>query len=110
MDRPDQHALKQRPRGINRGLVALNVGLLAVLATVAIGTGANAQNASGRARGAYAIVGGDISYGNSNAFYVLDSVNQELLALRWESRGPTGDLMIIGRRDLEGDANARVGR
>lgn len=88
-----------------RGVLALNIVLLAVLALVVVtrdaGAGAGQPQ---RARGQYTMVGGDIVGGNTNAIYVLDSVNQELVAIRWSESQKR--LEGIGYRDLAADARA----
>lgn len=90
-------------------LVALNAALLAILAIVTLAPPlvASGQQAT-RARGRYTMVGGEIQGGNSNAIYVLDAANQEMVALRWDDSRKT--LLGIGYRDLNDDAQVRPGR
>ncbi len=101
-----------RPRRTSRALLALNGALIALLGFVTLGPDANAQGESrDRLRGEYVLVGGDIPFGNENAIYILDSANQEMVAVRWtSSSGAAGKLEAIGYRDLAADAEARIGR
>ncbi len=90
----------------DRGLIALNVVLLVLLAGVTLSsTGVVGQSQpAGRSRGDYTAVGGAIQGGNANAIYVLDAVNQELIALRWNES--TKSLEGIDYRNLARDAAA----
>jgi len=98
-----------------RGLIALNAALLGVLALVTLGpdAGAQAQPAdpaaqSGRQRGAYTMVGGGLPSGNTSGIWILDTTNQEMIAMVWDlSRNRFSP---IGFRDLDVDAQARQGR
>ncbi|MCC5822797.1 MAG: hypothetical protein LAT64_05280 [Phycisphaerales bacterium] len=84
-----------------RGLVVLNAVLLAALVGVSVVPHAGAQNQPNRARGEYTLVGGEISGGNSNAIYVLDAANREMIALLYE---PSRRLIQgVGYRDLATD-------
>ncbi len=86
-------------------LIALNVGLLVVLGVVSI---AQAQPGA-RARGNYAMVGGEyLGGGGANAVYILDAANQELIAVKWDEGRKVLD--GIGYRDLSKDAQMRGGR
>lgn len=89
-----------------RRAVAVNVVLLAVLVSLSLGPGAGAQPAGGpaRARGEYTMLSGKTNTGNTNAVYVLDAANQELIALRWDASRQR--LITIGYRDLDADAKA----
>jgi len=105
-------ARKQRI-GATGALVGLNAVLLGVLAFVEFGPLATAQPAdpaagTPRSRGEYMLVGGEIQTGNSNAVYVIDSVNQEMIVLRWEDGRNV--LSGIGYRDLNADLQARTRR
>lgn len=87
--------------GPRRGLLALNALLLAALGAVTFAPSAGAQNAVPRARGEYSLVGGVVSGANSNAVYVLDSANRELIALLWDDS--RRQINGIGYRDLAND-------
>ncbi|MEQ8769149.1 MAG: hypothetical protein RIB60_01415 [Phycisphaerales bacterium] len=101
-----------RARRTSPALLALNGALVAVLGFVTLGPDATAQGESpDRLRGEYVLVGGDIPFGNESAIYILDSANQEMVAVRWtSSSGASGKLEAIGYRDLRADTQARVGR
>lgn len=87
-----------------RALIALNLFLVGVLALVVVSPPLIAQGGAGRARGQYTLVGGRIQGGNSNAIYIVDATNQEMIAVRWdESRK---DIAAIGYRDLGLDAKS----
>jgi len=90
-----------------RGLIVLNAVLIGLLALVTLGPGARAQNAPARAPGEYLLVGGRMNGGNASAVWIIDSINQELITVRWdESRD---NLRGIGFRDLDTDAQAQAG-
>ncbi len=87
-----------RPR---RLLIALNLVLLLLLVAVVWSPVASAQR-GGRARGDYTMVSGRIQGGNTNAIYIVDSNNQDMIALRWNPG--TKALDGIGYRDLQEDS------
>ncbi len=93
-----------------RGLLALNIALLGVLAIVSLSPEADAENTqpAARARGAYTMVAGGIRTGNSSAIWVVDSANQELAVLRFNDSKQ--QLEGIGFRDIAEDAKRRPGR
>ncbi|PHQ81277.1 MAG: hypothetical protein COB69_04535 [Phycisphaera sp.] len=86
-------------------LIAVNVVLLVVLGAVSIAT----AQPGNRARGDYAMVGGEIlGGGGGNAVYILDASNQELIAVKWDTSRKVLD--GIGFRDLNRDSQERAGR
>jgi hypothetical protein len=92
-----------------RGLLALNAVLLAVLAVFTWGPLAGAQNAApARARGDYTMVAGKTNAGGPSAVYIVDSSNQELVALRWDQGKQ--QMVGLGYRSLQGDTRAIPGR
>jgi hypothetical protein len=94
-----------------KGLLALNAFLLLVLAAVTLAPGAHAQaggRPTARARGEYTMVSGRIVGGNSHAVYVVDTTNQEMLALLWNQSSRALD--VIGYRNLSADAAAQPTR
>jgi hypothetical protein len=105
--RPGQAS--EQPRGGRGGpwpLVAVNVALLAVLGVTAV---LPAQPAGNRAPGQYAMVGGEfLAGGGGNAVYILDSTNQDIVAVRWDQS--RGTLAGIGYQDLSAAAQGRPGR
>lgn len=90
-------------RSPTRRLLALNAALLALLVTVSVAPDADAQARAqpSRARGEYTMVGGKISGGNSNAVFVVDAANREMITLRWDSS--RRQMLGIGYRDLTTD-------
>jgi len=95
-----------------RRLLWINAGVLALLGAC-FAFPAGAQNGQPgqpgqRARGEYTMISGKISVGSSSAVYILDSVNQEMIALRWDNgrRSFTG----IGYRSLDLDSRLQPGR
>jgi len=89
------------------GLVGLNAALAVALLLVEFGPRAWAQPGDGpaRPRGEYTLIGGEIQTGNSDAVYVIDSVNQEMIVMTWEDG--RNNLNGIGYRDLDADSKAR---
>ncbi|MBS0537021.1 MAG: hypothetical protein JSR72_23430 [Proteobacteria bacterium] len=71
--------------GVDRRLLLLNAGLLAVLAAV---TWTSAQPAPApaavRPPGQYTLVSGRVQGGMSHVVYVLDAGNRELVAINWD--------------------------
>lgn len=86
-----------------RAAIAVNAVLLAALALVTLQPAATAQPApaSERPRGQYLLVGGDLATGSSNAVWITDTVNQELLAVRWDTS--RNRLQGLGYRNLRSD-------
>ncbi len=86
--------------GTMRGLIALNAALLIVLAAVTFAGSAEAQQQ--RQRGEYTMVGGAVSGASAGAVYIVDVINQELIALVYDhnNQAMTG----VGYRDLAQDA------
>jgi hypothetical protein len=93
-----------------RGLILLNAGLLAVLGAVTLAprSVAQGQGSAQRARGEYTLVAGRIIGGSTHAVYIIDTANQEMVAVRW-NEGQKG-LDGIGYRNLAADAQAQPGR
>ncbi|MCL4222024.1 MAG: hypothetical protein KJZ65_11725 [Phycisphaerales bacterium] len=92
----------------NRGLIALNLLLLAVLGAVTLPPIAGAQNERGRTRGEYTMVAGNLDVGGSDAVFIVDSANAEMIVMRWDHG--RGRLDGVGFRDLDLDSRANVGR
>jgi hypothetical protein len=87
-----------------RQLIAVNGVLLAL----AVATLAGAQVASQRARGEYTMLSGEITTGGPQAIYIVDSANQEIVALRWDQGRQS--LGALGYRNIASDAAAKPGR
>ena len=90
-----------------RALVVLNGVLIAVLGAVVLAPSSLAQRGS-RARGEYTMVSGRIIGGNANAVYIVDSSNQEMIAVRWNESSKSLD--GLGYRDISADAQTQPGR
>ncbi|MFI4897657.1 MAG: hypothetical protein ACIARR_07510 [Phycisphaerales bacterium JB059] len=95
-------------RNQTRALVGLNAVLLIVLGAVTLTPDAGAQSGSTRPPGVYSLVGGELSSGNANGVYVLDSANRELILLRWDNS--RNSVEGLGYRDLNTDVNAEPTR
>lgn len=95
-------------RRLSPGLLAVNAALLLGLALVASSPSAVADRQPTRARGVYTMVNGAIQGGNSDAIYIVDSANQEMVVVRWNDG--RSSLEGIGYRNLSGDAQAQPGR
>jgi hypothetical protein len=82
------------------------IGAAAGLAVVATPPGADAQR-EGRARAEYTLVAGRVQGATEQILYVLDGVNQELAAVRWDRSNDT--LAPVGYRDLRADVTRGAG-
>ena len=88
-------------RGSIRGLVALNALLLGALAFVTFAPSVTGQP-SGRQRGDYTMVSGGVNGIDSDAIYIVDSVNQEMIAITYDQT--TRNIEGIGYVNLAADA------
>ncbi len=84
-----------------RSLLVINVALLCILAVVTLAPTVMAQN---RVRGDYTLVGGGANGANSSVVYVIDTVNQEMIAATYDNSNH--NLVGIGYRNLAGDARS----
>ncbi|HYC99917.1 MAG TPA: hypothetical protein VEB22_01715 [Phycisphaerales bacterium] len=92
-----------RPRrGRLSALVAVNALLLAATLGALLTPRADAQVGSPRARGSYLMVSGRASGVSGNVVYIVDSVNQELVALRYQRAA--GRLEPIDYRSIAADS------
>ncbi len=91
------------------GLLVLNATLLAALALVTFAPIADAQRnrSVNRARGEYTMVAGQVQGLAEAAIYIIDSNNEELVAVRWDQSRQ--DLAPIGYRNLALDARGTRG-
>lgn len=98
--------------GPKRGLLAANLVLLAALAVLSWAPWAGAQNAGdragGRARGDYTMIAAHTAAGGSSVVYILDSNNEELVALKWDQS--TSAMQGVGYRNLSTDLVSKPGR
>ncbi|MCA3004396.1 MAG: hypothetical protein ACK51N_05565 [bacterium] len=89
-------------------LLALNAALVGAVALAAMTTTAQATGTGlNRPRGQYTLVGGRVSGSPANGMYVVDSVNREMVVLRWSNSA--GRLEGIAFRDLNADASPAGG-
>lgn len=87
-----------------RNLIALNAVLLLALGAVTLAPSATAQNRDAgliRARGEYTVVGGEVNGATSNAIYVIDATNREMVGLLWDDS--RRQIKGMGYRDLAMD-------
>ena len=88
-----------------RRLLAANALFLTLLgvATLWPTPSADAQpNLQPRLRGEYTMVAGRTVMGGAEVVYVVDTVNRELIAVRWDQGKKS--LVGIGYRNLDGDS------
>jgi len=96
---------KQRKRSALHGLVAINALLLGALAVVSLSPSAGAQ---ARRNGLYTIVGGTANGQVNGVAFIIDEVNQEMVAVAWNegSRAMQGlgfaNLAADGQRAQQG--------
>ncbi len=95
----------RRPSSNVTALIALNAVLLGVLATVTFAPPASAQV---RARGAYTMVAGGANNVQSSVVYIIDTVNQEMTAMTYDSASRS--VKGLGYRNLAADASSLIGR
>ena len=86
-------------------LIALNAVLLVVLAAVTFAPSATAQM---RARGDYTMVAGGANNVQSSVVYIIDTVNQEMTAMTYDSA--TRTVRGLAYRNLAADASTQLGR
>lgn len=86
-------------------LIAVNALLLGVLVVVSVSPGQPAApGPASRARGQYTLVSNKVSGGSSSQVFILDSANDELIAVKWDRAGQR--LEAIGFRDIVNDSAA----
>lgn len=86
-------------------LLALTLGALWAIPTPAA---AQPAASTGRARGTYTMLAGKPRTGSTSAIYVIDSVNQEAIVLRWNDSKSA--LEGLGYRNLAKDTLQAPGR
>ncbi len=67
-----------------KGLITLNVLLIVALVLVSLGPSESHAQNNNRARGQYSAIGMNVTGSVSDAIVLIDSNNQELVALRWD--------------------------
>ncbi len=90
-------------------MLGANLALLAGVVVVhwAASPG-QAQEGLDRGRGSYLMIGGEIQGGDSNAVYILDTINEEMVTVRWNHS--RSQLDGLGYRDMRRDAAQEGGR
>lgn len=90
-------------------LIAANIGLAAAIGILWTASPALGLQPASRARGQYTMVAGELRSGpKTSAVYIVDSVNQEMVAVRWnDSRN---DLDGLDYRNLDTDQTKAPGR
>jgi len=88
----------------HKGLVAVNAGLLVVLAGVVVTPMAFGQKAANRGRGDYTMVTAKILGAEQDGLYIVDSANQEMVCLQFDRSRQA--MKFIGYRDLGADVRA----
>lgn len=92
-----------------RWLLATNLALATGVAIAAAGLPAGGAQPASRAHGQYTMVAGEVELpGEASAVYVVDSVNQEMIAIRWNDSRQQLDW--IDYRNLAADVVRRPGR
>ncbi|HYF14393.1 MAG TPA: hypothetical protein VD971_04890 [Phycisphaerales bacterium] len=101
--------MRTRRRVITIGaLCALNGALGAALLWPSAAGAQNSRVSDLRARGDYTMVSGRTNSGGPSAVYVVDSANQEVIALKWDQ---SKQVMVgIGYRSLLNDSRGGRGR
>ncbi|MHC4992042.1 MAG: hypothetical protein ACYTGC_13800 [Planctomycetota bacterium] len=99
MQPSDSHSPPGARRSNIRALIAINAALLLLLAAVTFGPAASGQ---ARQRGEYTMVGGGVSGSESSAVYIVDTRNQELIAIAFDINSRT--LQGVAYRNLANDA------
>lgn len=102
----------QHTRSHVRPLVIANALAAAAVVGVFVARHADAQEsiraADVRARGDYTMVAGKSNVGPNSTVYVVDSANQEAVALRWDATKQT--MIGAGYRSIQTDSRAARGR
>lgn len=102
-----------KKRMINRslgGLIGLNALLVLCLVAVTFAPSVTAQQPVTRGPGDYTMVAGQMRGQNSDVVYIVDAMNQEMVAVMWNSS--QRKMSAVGYRDLAADSQvtARPGR
>ena len=90
------------------GLIALNAALVGALAFISFAPNASAQQDARRPRGEYTMVAGQAQGISESVIYIVDSTNQEILAMRWDRSRKS--LAGIGYRNMSVDSGRPEGR
>ncbi|MEE8459002.1 MAG: hypothetical protein V3S08_03975 [Phycisphaerales bacterium] len=99
-------SLRRPPSSNIAALIALNAVLIGLLAAVTFAPTVSAQSI--RARGAFTMVAGGANNSLSSVVYIIDTVNQEMTVMTYESA--TRNVKGIAYRNLAADAANQLGR
>lgn len=92
-----------------RWLVATNLVLAAGIVVAATTLPATGRQNANRVRGQYTLLAGEIrSGGDASGIYIIDSVNEEMVVVRWDDN--RGVLAGLDYRSLSVDTERRPGR
>ncbi len=97
---------RRRPSSNIAALIALNAVLIGLLAAVTFAPSVSAQSA--RVRGGYTMVAGGANNTQSSVVYIVDTVNQEMMVMTYESS--TRTVKGIAYRNLAADAANQLSR
>ena len=97
---------RHRPSSNIAALIALNAVLIGLLAAVTFAPSVSAQ--SNRARGVFTMVAGGANNTQSSVVYIVDTVNQEMTVMTYDSASRT--VRGIAYRNLAADAANQLGR
>lgn len=90
-------------------LIAANLALAASIALAALAVPARGLQPASRARGQYTMIAGELrGGGDASGIYIVDSINEEIVALRWNESH--SQLDGLDYRDLEVDAERQGDR
>jgi len=101
MNEQGRPAARRSARSSLRGLIALNIALLIVLAAVTFGASVHGA-AQNRGRGEYTMVAGGGSGTDASIIWIVDVSNQEMIAMMYNPN--TKVLDGVGYRSLSADA------
>ncbi|MGP1347511.1 MAG: hypothetical protein ACTS3F_12715 [Phycisphaerales bacterium] len=92
-----------------RALLALNAGLLVLLALVTAmpNAGAAQDQRGARQRGDYAMIGARVQGIAESAVFIVDSANQDMVALRYDQSSKS--MTPLGYRNIAADGRQASG-
>jgi hypothetical protein len=97
-----------RRRAPHARLLLANVALLVALAAVSLWPSSLRATQPARARGEYTMVAGKPNSGSSHIVYILDSSNQEMVSLKYDTTNRR--FQATSFRSLDTDAKFQPGR
>lgn len=91
-----------------RVLLGVNLALLVAVGGVFWAANPGLAQPGNRGRSTYLMIGGEIQGGNANALYILDTTNEEMIAVRWNQSRTR--LEGLGYRNVKRDGAQDGGR